>query len=84
MSGTPAGGKLAAQRNKERHGEDFYVKIGTLGGTKSRNGGFAQNRELAREAGRRGGKMSRRPSRDVIEARIRDREHNDWKREHGL
>lgn len=36
MSGTISGGVRAAQTNKERYGEDFYNKIGALGGEKSR------------------------------------------------
>lgn len=60
MSATRIGGLKAAKTNKERHGEDFYVNIGRMGGLKSRGGGFAANRELAREAGRKGGKKSKR------------------------
>ncbi len=60
MAGTKAGGVKAAQRNKERHGKDFYARIGAAGGKKSRNGGFAANRELARIAGAKGGAKSRR------------------------
>lgn len=54
------GGKKAAKRNKELYGNDFYQKIGAMGGKKSRGGGFAANPELAREAGRKGGKKSRK------------------------
>lgn len=60
MAGTTDGGKAAAETNKKRHGNDFYKRIGALGGKKSTGGGFAINRELAREAGRRGGLKSRR------------------------
>lgn len=60
MSGTPEGGKLAAATNKERHGADFYSKIGAKGGKLGRTGGFYANRELARSAGRAGGLISRR------------------------
>lgn len=60
MSGTRDGGIKAAQTNKERHGQDFYKKIGKAGGIKGTTGGFASNRELAREAGRKGGKRSKR------------------------
>ncbi len=59
MAGTKAGGKLAAQKNLARD-PDFYVKIGAMGGRKGRTGGFYANRELAREAGRKGGRISRR------------------------
>ena len=60
MPETMKGGKKAANTNKTRHGSDFYARIGAKGGKKSRTGGFAANRELAREAGRKGGKISRR------------------------
>ena len=60
MAGTSIGGIKAAITNKAKHGEDFYVRMGRLGGTISRGGGFAANRELAREAGRKGGKKSKR------------------------
>jgi len=60
MPGTKIGGVHAAKTNKERHGEDFYVRIGAIGGKKSRGGGFAANPELARIAGRKGGSVSKR------------------------
>jgi len=60
MSGTVQGGKRAAEKNKACHGPDFYARIGAMGGRKSKNGGFAANRELAKEAGRKGGMISRR------------------------
>lgn len=60
MTGTLAGGRKAAKTTKERHGEDFYARIGQKGGANSHEGGFASNRELARIAGRKGGSMSRR------------------------
>ena len=46
--------------NKLRALEDFYKRIGAIGGRKGTTGGFAANRELAREAGRKGGMISRR------------------------
>lgn len=60
MAGTKAGGMKAAETNKKRYGKDFYKKIGSVGGKKSTTGGFAANPELAREAGRKGGKISKR------------------------
>lgn len=60
MPGTKIGGIRAAETNKKRHGQDFYVKIGEIGGKKSRGGGFAANPELARIAGRKGGSVSKR------------------------
>lgn len=64
MAGTKAGGRKAAQTNKERYGTEFYQQIGKAGGAKSRNGGFAKNPELARIAGARGGRASRRKAAD--------------------
>lgn len=61
MSGNRAGGKLAAQKNKERFGEDFYCMIGSRGGKAKVPKGFAVNRELASKAGAKGGRISRRP-----------------------
>lgn len=60
MSATRAGGLKAATTNKERYGEDFFRRIGSKGGQASTTGGFAANRELAREAGRIGGSVSRK------------------------
>ena len=54
------GGKLAAKTNKERHGDNFYARIGAKGGHNGTTGGFAANRELARKAGSKGGKLSKR------------------------
>ena len=39
---------------------DFYSKIGAKGGKLGTTGGFAANKELAREAGRKGGLKSKR------------------------
>ena len=60
MPGTKEGGMKAAATNRSRHGKDFYAKIGAKGGKLGTTGGFAANRELAREAGRKGGMISRR------------------------
>ena len=60
MAGTKEGGKKAALANKERYGKDFYAKIGAKGGKKGTTGGFAANRELARIAGAKGGRLSKR------------------------
>ncbi len=65
MAGTAKGGRLAAMKNKQKYGGDFYAKIGRLGGQRGHNGGFA-----AGEAGRKrasywgsiGGSISRRRS----------------------
>lgn len=60
MSGTKIGGAKAAHTNRLRHGLDFYVRIGAKGGKNGHTGGFFANPELARIAGRKGGKKSRR------------------------
>jgi general stress protein YciG len=60
MSGTKTGGQKAAATNKAKYGKDFYARIGQMGGKLGHTGGFAANRELAREAGRIGGRISRR------------------------
>lgn len=60
MAGTAKGGRLAAEKNKKKYGSDFYAKIGAKGGKLGRTGGFYANRDLARIAGARGGRVSRR------------------------
>lgn len=60
MAGTKAGGEKAAATNKAKHGDDFYKKIGKKGGANGNTGGFAANPELARIAGAKGGRISRR------------------------
>lgn len=60
MAGTKDGGVKAANTNKTRHGKDFYARIGAKGGKATGPKGFAVNRELARAAGAKGGRISRR------------------------
>lgn len=62
MSGSIEGGKKCADTNKQKYGEDWYKKIGAMGGRKAttKPKGFAANRELARTAGRIGGLKSKR------------------------
>jgi len=60
MAGTKAGGQAAAATNKKKYGADFYAKIGAMGGKLGKTGGFYANRELARTAGAKGGRISRR------------------------
>lgn len=66
MSGTKAGGQLARETNYRLHGENFYAKIGAIGGRTSHGApkGFAANRELARIAGAKGGHISRRTKKE--------------------
>jgi len=65
MAGTKTGGKAAASTNKTKYGADFYARIGAMGGKKGTTGGFAANRELARTAGAKGGRISRRAKKSV-------------------
>lgn len=60
MAGTIDGGRKAAATNKAKYGKDFYARIGAMGGKLGHTGGFYANRNLAREAGRIGGRISRR------------------------
>lgn len=61
MSGTKEGGIKARKTIYERNGKDFYKVIGKKGGSVTGiKKGFASNPELAKEAGRKGGKISRR------------------------
>jgi hypothetical protein len=69
MSGTKAGGQHAAATNKQKYGDDFYQKIGLIGGKLGTTGGWASNkigedgltgRERARIAGAKGGSISKR------------------------
>jgi len=60
ISGTREGGLKAAKSNMAKYGEDFYKNNGRKGGMKGHTGGFASNRELARIAGQKGGRTSRR------------------------
>lgn len=55
MAATRSGGIKAAHTNKKLYGDDFYVKIGAIGGEKSRGGGFTKKTRLAQIAGKVGG-----------------------------
>lgn len=61
MAGTVAGGKLAAEINKQLYGDDFYKTIGRAGGIVKVPKGFAiMDKEKASEAGKKGGAISKR------------------------
>ena len=60
MSGSRAGGLKAAETNKQKYGREFYQNIGRKGGKACVPKGFAVNPELAKRAGSKGGKISRR------------------------
>ena len=60
MAGTATGAQKAVETNKKKYGDDFYARIGQKGGRNGHLGGFAANPELAKIAGAKGGKISRR------------------------
>lgn len=73
MTGTKAGGRKAALTNLNRHGSDFYARIGSRGGKRGHDGGFAtasqmpcdcwgskKHKNKAGCAGAKGGAVSRR------------------------
>lgn len=61
MAGNKAGGLLAAEENKRKYGEDFYKRIGAIGGSKKVKKGFATlSYERVAELGSKGGTISRR------------------------
>lgn len=69
MSGRPNDTWLKTMIEKTGSREavsELMKKQGRLGGTNGTTGGFAANRELAREAGRKGGLASRRGKTKVI------------------
>lgn len=61
MAGTREGGKATRETNYKKYGRDFYKRIGAIGGSNAvKPKGFAVNRELARIAGAKGGRVSKR------------------------
>jgi uncharacterized protein len=61
MTQSKTGGIQAAKTNKERHGEDYYQRLGAMGGKANphTSGGF-KDKKLAKRAGKIGGATSRR------------------------
>ncbi len=73
MAGTKEGARKAAETNRRLHGNDFYARIGRKGGQNGTTGGFAANPELARIAGAKGGRISRRgPAKKSIKVDFED------------
>lgn len=72
MSGTKLGGQRAAATNKKKYGDDFYAKVGAIGGKNGTTGGFAYSKanglDWHIEAGRKGGTISKRVPRVNQEA----------------
>lgn len=65
MAGNKTGGLKAKETNIREHGQDFYKRIGGLGGKKTKADGckpkgFAADPERARRSGRVGGSNSSR------------------------
>lgn len=69
MTGTKAGGLKAAATNRKKHGNDFYARIGAIGGKNGNTGGFASNKvgadgltgyQRSHIAGAKGGRNSKR------------------------
>lgn len=60
MVGTKVGGLKTSMTNKKRYGDEFYRRIGQKGGMMGHTGGFAANPALARIAGAKGGRKSKR------------------------
>lgn len=60
MAGTKAGGLKTAQTLKQKYGDDYFSRMGKKGGQNGHTGGFAANPALAKLAGQKGGKISKR------------------------
>lgn len=60
MAGTKTGAKKASNTMRARYGDNYYHRIGKVGGQSGRTGGFYANREAARSAGAKGGRISNR------------------------
>jgi general stress protein YciG len=93
MPQTKTGAQKAMQtlRSKfatEQEYHEWRRSIGAKGGSMGdpTNKGFASNRELAREAGRKGGKASRRTAIKQVEAETKhqDKLKESWRERVGL
>ncbi len=71
MAGNKVGGYKAKMKNLAKD-PDFYAKIGAKGGRNGHTGGFAANPALARIAGAKGGRISRRKKATVVQIHVID------------
>lgn len=61
MAGTKAGGLKSSQTNKRKYGDNWYERIGSIGGKAHVPKGFAlMSKDKRIEAGRKGGAISKR------------------------
>ena len=60
MVGTKTGGAKARETNYEKHGRDFYKRIGKRGGSVSTPTGGFGHKDNGKKFGAIGGKISRR------------------------
>ena len=60
MAQTKEGAIKARQTMIEKYGDDYYAFIGSKGGKAGRTGGFYNDPDRARAAGKKGGTISRR------------------------
>jgi general stress protein YciG len=68
MGGTVEGGKRAAENIKKKFGSDFFIKLGKKSWQdpkRKMTGGFFADRELAKSAGSKGGKISRGKKKEI-------------------
>lgn len=70
MAGNKAGGKKTLETIIKHHGEDYYRKIGAMGGKVSHRETrpFYVDREHARRVGSIGGRVSKRGKADVVKS----------------
>lgn len=82
MAGTVVGAKKAAETIKRAYGQEFFRHIGQKGGLAGHTGGFYGNPEKAREAGRKGGYMSKRgpakANREEYAAYYKEKYGKEW------
>lgn len=84
MAGTKEGAAKAVATIRDRYGNDYYARLGRIGGQNGRTGGFASDlvgkdgltgRERAKKAGVIGGTISRRgPAKKSMVRKVNDGE----------